>query len=117
MCARSASLAQDERKDTTFFRHNATMLRRLSRRGVTASRASFRTDDIRTRAVASSSPAFLNEDDKDGGKTIRNNRIQLGTSARSFVVSRRRHLHHSTQNTDAYIVFTFAHRTANAAND
>jgi len=70
MCARSASLAQDKRKDTTFFRHNATMLRRLSRRGVTASRASFRTDDIRTRAVASSSPAFLNEDDKDGGKTI-----------------------------------------------
>jgi len=70
------------------------MLRRLARRGVTASRAAFRADDVRTRAVASSSPASLNEDDKDGGKTIEiieSNLVRpfVRSFVRSFVASRR----------------------------
>lgn len=98
------------------------MLRRLARRGVTASRASFRTDDVRTRAVASSSPASLNDDDKDGGKTIE---IIESNLVRSFVRSSHRAVASSSSSsssfdahiTDAHIVFTLARRTANAVND
>lgn len=99
------------------------MLRHLARRGVTASRAAFRVDDVRTRTVASSSPASLNEDDKDGGKTIEIIESNLvrpfvrRVASRRVAPSCRRHLHRSARITDAHIVFTVARRIANAVND